>query len=232
MQWGTRFQRIVLYVFTALLLVTMSWEYERDVAASVVTEGVIPDESIRLRVLAHDDSAEEQWLKRQVRDAVVQEIHGWAREVHTVEEARKKMAASLGEIESLVRETIEASGMEHSFTVEFGDVQFPSKLYGSQFYPAGVYEALLITIGEGQGANWWCVLFPPLCFVDFGSGEAQQTDADDAAYSDGKAEEEAERKSMTSGLAADAEVDTDDAGGVEVRFFVIEVFNQLKSFFS
>ena len=63
-------------------------------------------------------------------------------------------------------------GLQQTVKVEFGKAEFPTKLYGQFLYPAGEYEAIVITLGEGKGANWWCVLFPPLCFLDFSSGTA------------------------------------------------------------
>ncbi|WKB35588.1 stage II sporulation protein R [Terrilactibacillus sp. S3-3] len=65
--------------------------------------------------------------------------------------------------------------MQESFTVKLGEADFPTKMYGGYVYPAGKYQALVITLGSGQGANWWCVLFPPLCFLDFEHGDAVKT---------------------------------------------------------
>ena len=68
--------------------------------------------------------------------------------------------------------TLKREGSKDSFQVKFSkNVKFPTKVYGNFIYPAGEYEAVLITIGEGEGANWWCVLFPPMCFLDFRAGQ-------------------------------------------------------------
>lgn len=84
------------------------------------------------------------------------------------------------------------------------EAQFPTKLYGNLVYPAGVYDALLITLGEGKGENWWCVLFPPLCFLDMDSGEAVEEDMSTAS------EQEEEEKET-----------------IEVKFFLVEFFTDL-----
>src|SRR5699024_1256959 len=83
------------------------------------------------------------------------------------EDARATVREELPKIEQIVLETIEREGMTNDFHVEYGsNVNFPEKTYGPYVYPAGEYEAVKITIGEGKGSNWWCVLFPPLCYVD------------------------------------------------------------------
>src|SRR5699024_7945579 len=75
------------------------------------------------------------------------------------------------ELRDIVKETLGENDVTDSFTVDYrSDVSFPLKVYDQYVYPAGEYEAVLITIGEGKGSNWWCVLFPPLCFLDFSNG--------------------------------------------------------------
>src|SRR5699024_11361849 len=84
-----------------------------------------------------------------------------------IEDARATVREELPKIEQIVLETIEREGMTNDFHVEYGsNVNFPEKTYGPYVYPAGEYEAVKITIGEGKGSNGWCVLFPPLCYVD------------------------------------------------------------------
>ncbi|WP_369901709.1 stage II sporulation protein R [Bacillus manliponensis] len=134
---------------------------------------VIPDEAIRLRILANSDSKEDQELKRKVRDEVKAQIDGWVADLKSFEEAREVIKSRLPELEETVANTLKSEGSKEPFQVKFSKhVKFPTKMYGNFIYPAGEYEAVLITIGEGEGANWWCVLFPPMCFVDFSSGTA------------------------------------------------------------
>ncbi|MEK8133104.1 stage II sporulation protein R [Paenibacillus filicis] len=161
------------YLGFALLMLLMSWESSRanamlfTGAASGGTSGsVIPAESIRLRILANSDSASDQWIKREVRDAVIEQMNGWVTEPDGIEAARAIVRSHLGELEATVGETLRQGGFDYTYTVELGTVPFPTKMYGNQVYPAGDYEALRISIGAAEGQNWWCVLFPPLCFVD------------------------------------------------------------------
>ncbi|HFK1714565.1 stage II sporulation protein R [Bacillus cereus] len=134
---------------------------------------VIPKEAVRLRILANSDSDKDQALKRKVRDEVKAQIDGWVADLTSFEEARKVIQSHIPEIEKTVENTLKREGNKDSFQVKFSkNVKFPTKVYGNFIYPAGEYEAVLITIGEGEGANWWCVLFPPMCFLDFSSGTA------------------------------------------------------------
>lgn len=140
--------------------------------ATAQEETVIPNEAIRLRILANSDSEADQALKRKVRDAVNAEITEWVQDLTSLEEARTTIKSGLPEIQKIAEQVVAAENETQSVKVDFGKVEFPTKLYGQFLYPAGEYEAILITLGEGEGANWWCVLFPPLCFLDISNGVA------------------------------------------------------------
>jgi stage II sporulation protein R len=133
---------------------------------------VIPGEAIRLRILANSDFEKDQAIKRKVRDAVNAQITLWVQDLTSMEKAREVLNAKLPEIQSIAEKVVLEQGSDQSVKVEFGEVQFPTKLYGQFLYPAGKYQAILITLGKGEGANWWCVLYPPLCFLDFSNGVA------------------------------------------------------------
>ncbi|MEH7011214.1 stage II sporulation protein R [Neobacillus niacini] len=149
---------------------------------------VIPAEAIRLRILANSDSAKDQEIKRMVRDAVNEQITLWVQDLTSLEKAKTVITSKLPEVQAIAEKVVAEQGSTQSVNVEFGKVQFPTKLYGEFLYPAGEYQAILITLGEGTGANWWCVLYPPLCFLDFSNGVAVQSDGfEDKAYA---AEEE------------------------------------------
>lgn len=132
----------------------------------------IPDQAIRLRILAHSDDVRDQHLKRQVRDEIIKEIETWAHRPSNIQEARNLIEQHLPVFQQISEKTIQQHGFSYPVKVDLGTVPFPTKLYGDQVYPAGNYEALRITIGDGKGDNWWCVLFPPLCFVDMSNGDA------------------------------------------------------------
>jgi stage II sporulation protein R len=158
------------YLVFAILVLLASWEATRGNAALAASD--IPQEAIRLRILANSDSPSDQWIKRQVRDAVIAEMQTWVSNPNSIEEARGQIRAHLPEIRDLIAQVLTHHGYHYTYAAELGTVPFPTKMYGDKVYPAGNYEALRITLGEGKGQNWWCVLFPPLCFVDSVSGEA------------------------------------------------------------
>lgn len=163
---------LLLLLIGAQLLVQFGY-----MKADAKGPSVIPKEAVRLRILANSDSDKDQALKRKVRDEVKAQIDGWVAELTSFEEARKVIQSHIPEIEKTVENTLKREGSKESFQVKFSkNVKFPTKVYGNFIYPAGEYEAVLITIGEGEGANWWCVLFPPMCFLDFSSGTAVRKD--------------------------------------------------------
>ncbi|RFU62336.1 stage II sporulation protein R [Peribacillus glennii] len=133
---------------------------------------IIPKEAIRLRILANSDKKEDQDVKRLIRNEVNQNITGWVEDLTSLEEARKVIQSHLPDIQETAERIVEKQGVNQTVKVSFSKAKFPTKLYGQYLYPAGEYEAIVITLGEGEGANWWCVLFPPLCFLDFSNGTA------------------------------------------------------------
>jgi stage II sporulation protein R len=162
-------RHLSLMVFAIILLIS-SWEFNRTNVA--FADSSIPAQSIRLRILANSDSAADQIMKRRVRDEVITQMNAWVQEPDGIENARRVVQTQLPVIRDLVGRELALYGYDYPYKVELGLVPFPTKMYGDRVYPAGDYEALRITLGLGQGQNWWCVLFPPLCFVDAVSGEA------------------------------------------------------------
>lgn len=222
----------LFYTFFALAIMMMSWESTRSNAA--LAEGAIPDQSIRLRILANSDKPEDQAIKRQVRDAIIAQMNEWVTGPQSIDEARQIVQRNLPVLEKVVRDTLVTNGLGSiPYSVELGQVPFPTKMYGSRVYPAGNYEALRVSLGEGKGQNWWCVLFPPLCFVDGVSGEAvaQASPAEDGGEvkTAGEAKTAAAQKKK-----ADAPVegaDTAASGDTEVKFFLWELLQGIIGFF-
>jgi stage II sporulation protein R len=197
---------IVLYIIISLVIVSINQTQGQQVVNADNSPTVIPEEAIRLRILANSNGETDQNLKREIRNAVNYEISKWVANLSNVDNARQIIKDNLPEVEEIVSQKLNEFGMNQSFNVEFKEVNFPTKMYGSYIYPAGVYEAVVITLGDGQGANWWCVLFPPLCFLDFSNGDAVDT---------------AEEK-PTEVVA--------QGGDVEVKFFIVELFGKIAAF--
>ncbi|MDH6350976.1 stage II sporulation protein R [Brevibacillus sp. 1238] len=184
-------KRMLLIVFSLFMLM-MCWEGQLT-SANVLDNGPIPQESIRLRIIANSDSVADQWLKREVRDALIAQMNTWAEDIKSFEQAQDMVASQLPVLQEVVDKTIRERGFSYKAVVDFGQVPFPTKLYGSYVYPAGNYEALRVQIGEAKGQNWWCVLFPPLCFIDMSNGDAVQAAA--ATTAAGKETEQSVAKS-------------------------------------
>lgn len=130
----------------------------------------ISNKIIRLHVVANSDSPEDQKLKLQVRDNILSTIGKKLEGLKDIAEAKSIIEKSLEEIESFARETAIDCGKPYDVKASFGIIDFPAKAYGNITLPAGTYQALNIVIGEGKGKNWWCVMFPPLCFIDVAHG--------------------------------------------------------------
>lgn len=126
-------------------------------------EEKVYDSVIRLHVLANSDSDEDQALKLLVRDAVLGEAQTVLRNVTTRAEAESVLAGHLDEIESAALACLKQNGSNYVVKVSLGDEEYPTRVYENLAFPSGEYLSLRVMIGEAQGQNWWCVLFPPLC---------------------------------------------------------------------
>ena len=135
------------------------------------SDNIIPDEAIRLRVLANSNSEYDQQIKLQVKDQIQLDLYNLLKETKGIEEARKIIEENLPNISSSVKKILEKENYNQDFTINFGYNYFPEKEFKGITYEEGYYESLLITLGSGEGDNWWCVLFPPLCLV-----EAEESD--------------------------------------------------------
>lgn len=130
----------------------------------------IQDSVFRLHVIANSDSAEDQNLKYIVRDKVLEYINSISGNENSKEDVINLAKSNINEIQKIAENTINENGYNYSVKLNIGNFAFPTKTYGDISFPAGFYDALKIEIGEAKGQNWWCVMFPPLCFVDVTSG--------------------------------------------------------------
>lgn len=130
---------------------------------------------IRLHVIANSDTAGDQALKLKVRDAVIEYMEKQD-DLHSSDETRSYLEDNLGRLEKIAEGVIASEGYDYPANAKLGVRYIPEKTYGDITFPAGNYEALNITIGSGEGENWWCVLFPPLCLLDEGTEQSDLTD--------------------------------------------------------
>jgi stage II sporulation protein R len=130
----------------------------------------LSDSLIRLHVIANSDSTEDQALKRDVRDVILDYMKSQLNSSQDIEQTRFIINQKMDEMTAIAKNQIAKEGKDYSVKVMLGSYPFPTKEYGDITLPAGNYQALRVVIGKGEGANRWCVLFPPLCFVDATNG--------------------------------------------------------------
>lgn len=174
------------------------------------TEKDISSNVIRLHVIANSDGQYDQNLKFAVRDAVLDKTSHLFSCKTDISSVRAEIENNLDTIRNIAEETVKQEGYEYCVKVSLGNSDFPTKAYGNVTLPAGTYEALKIEIGAAEGKNWWCVMFPPLCFVDAATAQIP---------SDGM-------KVLKNNLTADeySLITETDSLPVEVRFKVYEIW--------
>lgn len=166
---------------------------------------------IRLHVVANSDSAEDQRVKLLVRDTVTDFLQEGLAGMESQEQALEYLRERLGEIEEAANRCLEALGCSRSASVSLKQEAFDTRYYDTFTMPAGVYDSLRIVIGEGEGKNWWCVVFPEFCISATSQGFSQT--AVECGYSD----------SLTGALTGQE--------GYEVRFFLLDCLGRLENFF-
>ncbi len=125
---------------------------------------------LRLHIIATDDTPEAQALKLRVRDRVLDTFGDTLSALSDTAAVKRYVNTHLDEFRQVAEDELRRNGSTESVTVSFGKIPFDTRVYGNVRLPAGEYDALRIVIGEGKGQNWWCVLFPPLCFVEDAKG--------------------------------------------------------------
>lgn len=123
-------------------------------------------EVIRFHIRANSDKKEDQELKLKIRDKILQTMGDKFEGTQSLEESREVILDNIEELKSIAERVIEDEGMNYNVNISLGQDSFPIRRYGQLVFPQGQYETLMMEIGEGKGQNWWCVMFPPLCFVD------------------------------------------------------------------
>ena len=130
----------------------------------------IADSVFRLHVIANSNSKEDQELKLKVRDELLSYMNIISKDSTSKQEAMQIANEHKEEFTQIAEKVIKENGYNYTVNVQIGKADFPTKYYGDITLPAGTYDALKVQIGEAKGHNWWCVMFPPLCFVDVSTG--------------------------------------------------------------
>ena len=165
-------KKLILIILTVIVAFLVYVNVNADVG-----EIVIPEAAIRVRVIANSNTIDDQSMKMKVKAMIEKNISPLLIGVDNVSVARSIIRDNLDTLESDIEAFFVNEDYDKDFVVNFGDNYFPEKDYRGVHYDEGEYESLVVTIGEGVGDNWWCVLFPPLCLL-----EASESDVDDTEY--------------------------------------------------
>lgn len=155
---------ILSLVIAVLITGAVSWKM--NVAAQIRTQEHLAEEVLRFHVLANSDSTADQNLKMQVKEAVISYLEKQMPEELNARDTKAWVRQHTDELEKVSREVVERNGYEYPVSAAVTTCYFPRKSYGDVTFPAGNYTALRVEIGEAKGQNWWCVLYPNLCFLD------------------------------------------------------------------
>ena len=150
----------LLFLYTTICAFSYAQNISTDIANSV----------FRLHVIANSDSKEDQDLKYKVRDSLISYMNELCGNCKSKKEAINLVTKHKEEFKKIADDTIKNNGYSYDVKISIGNFEFPTKNYGDISLPAGFYDALRVEIGNAKGQNWWCVMFPPLCFVDISSG--------------------------------------------------------------
>lgn len=177
----------------------------------------ISDSVFRLHVIANSDSDADQNLKYKVRDNIIKYMNTLLPNITSKQEVIQIANDHINDFYNIANQTITSEGFSYSVNIKIGKYNFPTKTYGDVSFPAGIYDALRIEIGNANGHNWWCVMFPPLCFVDVTSGVVPEESK--SLLKDSMGNEEYELVTA----------DTSSNSEVSVKFKIVEMIENLKN---
>ena len=162
-----------LIILFSLYLFVCAYSYVNAVSQN------LSDSVFRLHVIANSDSDEDQNLKYIVRDKLIEYLNTKTKDYSSKNDVVNFAKQNLNELKKIAEDTIKAQGYSYPVEIEIGNFEFPTKKYGDISFPAGFYDALRVKIGKAEGQNWWCVMFPPLCFVDVTTGIVPDSSKED-----------------------------------------------------
>lgn len=155
---------LVLIILFSIYVFICAFSYVNAVSANISSS------VFRLHVIANSDSAEDQNLKYLVRDALIDYMNSVSKNSNSKDEALSIAYQHKSDFYKIAKKVINDNGYDYNVNISIGNFAFPTKNYGDISLPAGYYDALKVEIGNASGQNWWCVMFPPLCFVDISTG--------------------------------------------------------------
>ena len=195
---------VVLFTFIVLSACSYAKSVSSHLSSSV----------FRLHVIANSDTDFDQELKYKVRDALIEYMDTLIDDSNTKSEVISIANSHIDDFYSVAQNVIYENGYNYNVNVEIGNFYFPAKVYGDISFPSGMYDALEVKIGNAAGRNWWCVMFPPLCFVDVTSGIVPEDS----------------KENLKDNLSEDEfNLISSDDGFSELRFKIVDIFNNISS---
>ena len=171
----------------------------------------VKDSLIRFHVIANSDSDEDQQLKLKVKNKVIDYLYPYLKCSDSLDNSRKIINDNIDNIKALAESVINEEGYSYNVNVQLSRENFPDKSYGNIVLPQGNYEAFRIIIGSGEGRNWWCVMFPPLCFVDESKAEVE--------YDKFEEEIDKQKKNKTQNIK--------NSNDIKIKFKLVEIIQNL-----
>lgn len=199
---------LLLLIVSVAFLLLSAYSYVNAVSNNLA------DSVFRLHVIANSDSEEDQNLKYKVRDSLIEYMNTLTNDMNTKDEVIKIAKEHIQDFKNIAQNVVKENGYDYEVNVEIGNFSFPTKTYGDISFPAGFYDALKVEIGKAEGQNWWCVMFPPLCFVDVTSGVVPEESKENLEENLGD-----EEYSIIS--------DTEENGFTSIKFKIIEFFESI-----
>lgn len=196
---------IMITILFVLFFIITAYSY-----ATNISEG-LAENIFRLHILANSDSEEDQNLKLKVRDAILDYMNTLTADMSDKQAVIALSKEHTADFQKIAEQVIHENGYNYSVNIEIGNFYFPTKYYGNISLPAGNYDALKIDIGEAKGQNWWCSLFPPLCFVSISSGVI---------------DEEGEEYLKETLSEEEFSIVSEASSEVEFKFKIVELMNQ------
>ena len=197
---------ILVFIYIALL----SFNYSKAISSN------LSDSVFRLHIIANSDSSADQELKLKVRDKIIEYMNTLTSNSSDKKDVISIVNNHLDSFKEIALNTIKENGYNYDVNIEIGNFHFPTKSYGDISFPAGNYDALKIEIGDAIGQNWWCVLFPPLCFVNSSTGVVPD---------DSKNTLKENINSESYEIISEGNNINDNTSAIKIKFKIIEFFN-------
>ena len=204
---------LILTLLIFLYIVLLSFNYSQAISYN------LSDSVFRLHIIANSDSSADQELKLKVRDKIIEYMNTLTSNSSDKKDVISIVNNHLDSFKEIALNTIKENGYNYDVNIEIGNFHFPTKSYGDISFPAGNYDALKIEIGDAIGQNWWCVLFPPLCFVNSSTGVVPD---------DSKNTLKENINSESYEIISEGNNSNDNTSDIKIKFKIIEFFNNFR----